>query len=106
MCQTKKAYAKFERDQIQFFAALFGPLVCHLSSEPSNDDEIPFYVNDFYPNMKKLNQTSLPEFYKRFGSEENKGRPTRIMSKGMDTAMYTEGTYTQDLTRQLSQSMV
>ena len=69
-------------------------------------DEIPFYVNDFYPNMKKLNQTSLPEFYKRFDSEENKGRPTRIMSKVMDTAMYTEGTYTQDLTRQLSQSMV
>ena len=28
------------------------------------------------------------------------------MSKVMDTAMYTEGTYTQDLTRQLSQSMV
>ena len=24
----------------------------------------------------------------------------------MDTAMYTEGTYTQDLTRQLSQSMI
>ena len=69
-------------------------------------DEIPFYVNDFYPQMKKLNQTSLPEFYKRFGSEENKGKPTRIMSKVMDTAMYTEGTYTQDLTRQLSQSMV
>tara|TARA_B100001093_G_scaffold442794_1_gene444747 strand:+ start:6555 stop:7802 length:1248 start_codon:yes stop_codon:yes gene_type:complete len=69
-------------------------------------DEIPFYVNDFYPQMKKLNQTSLPEFYKRFGSEENKGKPTRIMSKVMDSAMYTEGTYTQDLTRQLSQSMV
>ena len=50
-------------------------------------DEIPFYVNDFYPNMKKLNQTSLPEFYKRFGSEENKGRPTRIMSKVMDLSL-------------------
>ena len=28
------------------------------------------------------------------------------MSKVMDTAMYTEGTYTQDLTKQLSQSMI
>ena len=38
--------------------------------------------------------------------KDNKGKPTRIMSKVMDSAMYTEGTYTQDLTRQLSQSMV
>ena len=71
-------------------------------------EEIPFFINDFYTEMKKLNpQADLPEFYKRFGGEElGGGRPTRIMSKVMDTAMYTEGTYTQDLTRQLSQSMI
>ena len=70
-------------------------------------EEVPFFINDFYKDMKKLNPLSeLPEFYKRFGSEEDGGRPTRIMSKVMDTAMYTEGTYTQDLTRQLSQSMI
>ena len=69
-------------------------------------EEIPFYINDFYPSVKKLNQRTLPSFYKRFGSEEKGGRPTRIMSKILDTAMYTEGTYTQDLTKQLSQSMI
>jgi hypothetical protein len=70
-------------------------------------EEIPFFIQDFYPTMKKLNNRSLPSFYERFGSVENQsGRPTRIMSKILDTAMYTEGTYTQDLTKQLSQSMI
>ena len=69
-------------------------------------EEIPYFINDFYPEMKKLNSSSLPEFYKRFGSAETSGRPTRIMSKVIDSAMYTEGKYTQDLTRQLSQSMI
>ena len=69
-------------------------------------EEIPFFIKDFYPTMKKLNPRELPSFYERFGSEETGGRPTRIMSKILDTAMYTEGTYTQDLTKQLSQSMI
>ena len=70
-------------------------------------EEVPFFVTDFYDEMKKLNPTSeLPEFYRRFGSIEGGGSPTRVMSKVLDTAMYTEGTYTQDLTRQLSQSMI
>ena len=69
--------------------------------------ETPFFINDFYSKMKKLNPMSeLPEFYKRFGGEEIGGSPTRIMSKVIDSAMYTEGTYTQDLTKQLSQSMI
>ena len=69
--------------------------------------ETPFFINDFYSKMKKLNPMSeLPEFYKRFGGEEIGGSPTRIMSKVIDSAMYTEGTYTQELTRQLSQSMI
>ena len=70
-------------------------------------EEVPFFVTDFYDEMKKLNPTSeLPEFYRRFGSIETGGSPTRVMSKVLDTAMYTEGTYTQDLTRQLSQSII
>ena len=69
-------------------------------------EEIPFYMADFYPTMKKLNNRGLPSFYERFGSIKTGGRPTRIMSKVLDTAMYTEGTYTQDLTKQLSQSMI
>ena len=69
-------------------------------------EEVPFFINDFYPSVQKLNNRKLPSFYERFGSEERGGRPTRIMSKILDTAMYTEGTYTQDLTKQLSQSMI
>ena len=69
-------------------------------------EEVPFFINDFYPSVQKLNNRKLPNFYERFGSEEKGGRPTRIMSKILDTAMYTEGTYTQDLTKQLSQSMI
>ena len=70
-------------------------------------EEVPFFINDFYSSMKKLNPTAeLPEFFRRFGGTELGVAPTRIMSKVMDTAMYTEGTYTQDLTRQLSQSMI
>ena len=70
-------------------------------------EEVPFFINDFYSSMKKLNPTAeLPEFFRRFGGTELGGAPTRIISKVMDTAMYTEGTYTQDLTRQLSQSMI
>lgn len=69
-------------------------------------EEVPFFINDFYPSVQKLNSRKLPSFYERFGSEEKGGRPTRIMSKILDTAMYTEGTYTQDLTKQLSQSMI
>ena len=70
-------------------------------------EEVPFFINDFYSSMKKLNPTAeLPEFFRRFGGTELGGAPTRIMSKVMDTAMYTECTYTQDLTRQLSQSMI
>ena len=70
-------------------------------------EEVPFFINDFYSSMKKLNPTAeLPEFFRRFGGTELGGAPTRIMSKVMDTAMYTEGTYTQDLTRPLSQYMI
>ena len=46
-------------------------------------------------------RVTVTEFYKRFGGKDlGGGRPTRIMTKVIDTAMYTEGTYTQDLTRQ------
>ena len=68
--------------------------------------EIPFNVNEYYKDMNKLNDSDLPEFYKLFGEESENSNPTRIMAKVLDTAMYTEGTYTQDLTKQLSQAMI
>ena len=68
--------------------------------------EIPFNVNEYYRDMKKLNEADLPKFYEMFGADSESSRPTRIMAKVLDTAMYTEGTYTQDLTKQLSQAMI
>ena len=69
-------------------------------------EEIPFNVNEYYREMKKLNEADLPKFYELFGTDSEASRPTRIMAKVLDTAMYTEGTYTQDLTKQLSQAMI
>ncbi len=64
----------------------------------------PYFISEYYPKMQKLNDRELPEFYKRFG---DKGAiPTRIMTKVMDSAAFTTGKYTEDLTRQLSQSMI
>ena len=47
------------------------------------------------PNFK------APEYYSKFDREN---AHTRIMSKVMDTALFTEGTYTKGMTKQLSQS--
>ena len=73
-----------------------------------NYKEIPFNVNKYYDSMVKMNKDSvLPKYYEDvFGDGEQQIQPTRIMSRVIDTAMYTEGKYTQDLTRQLSQSMI
>ena len=70
--------------------------------------EIPFNVNKYYDSMVKMNKDSvLPKYYEDvFGDGSQQIQPTRIMSRVIDTAMYTEGKYTQDLTRQLSQSMI
>ena len=69
-------------------------------------EEIPYNVNEYYKEMNKLNDSELPEFYRLFGEDSENSNPTRIMAKVLDTAMYTEGTYTQDLTKQLSQAMI
>lgn len=69
--------------------------------------ELPFNVNEYYSKMEKLNpDMELPQFYSLFGETSQDSSPTRIMSSVIDLAMYTEGTYTQDLTKQLSQSML
>jgi len=69
--------------------------------------ELPFNVNEYYSKMEKLNpDMELPQFYSLFGETSQDSSPTRIMSSVVDLAMYTEGTYTQDLTKQLSQSML
>jgi hypothetical protein len=48
-----------------------------------------------------MNSRRVPEFYKGFDTNVTY---TRIMSKLSDSALFTEGTYTQGFTKQLSQS--
>ena len=64
--------------------------------------EYPFNINEYYKNVPKLNtDASLPAYYEGF----KKGTAaTRIMSKIVDTALFTAGTYSKDFTKQVSQS--
>tara|TARA_B100000614_G_scaffold93371_1_gene84437 strand:- start:3138 stop:4400 length:1263 start_codon:yes stop_codon:yes gene_type:complete len=63
--------------------------------------QYPFNINKYYNDIVTLNSGSAPEFYKGF---DNELTFTRIMSKVSDSALFTEGTYTQGYTKQLSQS--
>ena len=64
--------------------------------------EYPFNINEYYQNVPKLNtDATLPAYYEGF----KKGTAaTRIMSKIVDTALFTAGTYSKDFTKQISQS--
>ena len=64
--------------------------------------EYPFNINEYYKNVPKLNtDATLPAYYEGF----KKGTAaTRIMSKIVDTALFTAGTYSKDFTKQISQS--
>jgi len=64
-------------------------------------EEYPFNINKYYDDVQTLNAGATPEFYKGF---DNNLTFTRIMSKVSDSALFTEGTYTQGFTKQLSQS--
>ena len=64
-------------------------------------EQHPFSINKFYDEILTLNSGAAPEFYKGF---DNNLTHTRIMSKVSDSALFTEGTYTQGFTKQLSQS--
>ena len=63
--------------------------------------EHPFNINKYYEDVDVMNSTKLPPFYKGFDNELTQ---TRIMSKITDSALFTEGTYTQGFTKQLSQA--
>ena len=64
--------------------------------------EYPFNINEYYKYVPKLNtDAALPAYYEGF----KKGTAaTRIMSKIVDTALFTAGTYSKDFTKQISQS--
>ena len=63
--------------------------------------EHPFNINKYYQEVSVMNSRVTPKFYKGFNTERTY---TRIMSKLSDSALFTEGTYTQGFTKQLSQS--
>tara|TARA_B100001029_G_scaffold175053_1_gene175983 strand:- start:2915 stop:4165 length:1251 start_codon:yes stop_codon:yes gene_type:complete len=63
--------------------------------------EHPFNINKYYEDVVTMNDADTPEFYSGF---DNNLTYTRIMSKVTDSALFTEGTYTQGFTKQLSQS--
>ena len=63
--------------------------------------EHPFNINKYYQEVSVMNSRETPKFYKGF---DNNRTYTRIMSKISDSALFTEGMYTQGFTKQLSQS--
>ena len=63
--------------------------------------EHPFNINKYYQEVSVMNSRVTPKFYKGFNTERTY---TRIMSKISDSALFSEGTYTQGFTKQLSQS--
>ena len=65
-------------------------------------EEHPFNITKYYDSVARLNpEKSLPKYYSGFNEDV---RHTRIMTKLLDTALFTEGTFTQDVTKQVSQA--
>lgn len=65
-------------------------------------EEFPFNINKYYQDVPLMNKNySVPEYYKKF---DKSTAPTRYMSKVLDTALFTEGTYTAGMTAQISQA--
>ena len=64
-------------------------------------EQHPFNINKYYQDVSVMNSRITPEFYLGF---DTNATYTRIMSKVSDSALFTEGTYTQGFTKQLSQS--
>ena len=65
-------------------------------------EEHPFNITKYYDSVARLNpDKQLPKYYSGFEKDE---RYTRIMTKLLDTALFTEGTFTQDVTKQVSQA--
>jgi len=80
----------------------YSSMVMTLDLKDMKYTEYPFNINKYYENVPKMNaDAKLPEYFAAF---EDKTAATRIMSKIVDTALFTEGTHTQDVTKHISQS--
>jgi len=80
----------------------FNSMVMTLDVKDMHYVEHPFNISKYYQDVPLMNASfSAPDYYKKFDRDN---AHTRIMSKIMDTALFTEGTMTKGMTRQLSQS--
>ena len=80
----------------------FNSMVMTLDVKDMKYVEHPFNITKYYQEVPLMNPNFVaPEFYKKFDRDN---AHTRIMSKITDTALFTEGTYTKGMTKQLSQA--
>jgi len=80
----------------------FNSMVMTLDVKDMNYVEHPFNITKYYQDVPLMNESfTSPEYYKNFDRDN---AHTRIMSKIMDTALFTEGTMTKGMTKQLSQA--
>tara|TARA_B100000131_G_scaffold65028_1_gene61431 strand:+ start:315 stop:1547 length:1233 start_codon:yes stop_codon:yes gene_type:complete len=63
--------------------------------------ETKFDINKYYEDVPRLNNSPTPLYFKDFSKDT---APTRIMSKIVDTALFSKGTHTDGITKQLSQA--
>ena len=80
----------------------FNSMVMTLDVKDMNYVEHPFNITKYYKDVPLMNDNFVaPDYYKKFDRDN---AHTRIMSKIMDTALFTEGTMTKGMTKQLSQA--
>ena len=80
----------------------FNSMVMTLDVKDMNYVEHPFNITKYYKDVPLMNDNFVaPNYYKKFDRDN---AHTRIMSKIMDTALFTEGTMTKGMTKQLSQA--
>jgi len=80
----------------------FNSMVMTLDVKDMNYVEHPFNITKYYQDVPLMNPNySPPEYYSKFDRDN---AHTRIMSKVMDTALFTEGRYTDGAIRQMSQA--
>ena len=80
----------------------FNSMVMTLDVKDMHYVEHPFNITKYYKDVPLMNDNFVaPDYYKKFDRDN---AHTRIMSKIMDTALFTEGTMTKGMTKQLSQA--
>ena len=80
----------------------YNSMVMTLDVKDMSYVEHPFNITKYYEDVPLMNKNfEPPEYYSKFDRDN---AHTRIMSKVMDTALFTEGRYTDGSIRQMSQA--